>query len=227
MVAVDRGKLSDAEQALVKSEILSAAGQYWKGKSENCDPGDAYGLRIEPAFAQGFFTKPQTNQKAVLYAYCMTGHNFANNGIVVLEAGHVVAHIVYSGGWEQGISALPDINGNSQAKILITTGGFAMGTSWEVISIIGLSDRGVREFGHTETYSGDCEAGSAGFRPKSEKGTETTYRLFVRKGPTPGFYRETFIGDCGEPTKWRKSRTREKITLEGATQASVRYFRLK
>jgi hypothetical protein len=226
-------RLSNQEQALIRTEILPAAREYWRGRSASCNRNGPDGFpddfRIDPSVAPGSFTRPRATQKAILYSYCQTGHNFAYNGIVVFEADRVVAHIAYEGGWSGGIVALPDIDGNGQSEILIITGGTSMGAGWQVISVIALSEKGVRNFGHTETYSGDCDSQSA-----SSKGTETTYRLFVREGPKPVFYRETFIGDCGKPTQWRQLGNRERITLRDTAQSpntswsmNVKYVRLK
>lgn len=226
--------LSVAEDALIKSEILPAARQYWKERSVNCDSSGSLGFRIvNTSPVRGSFTKPHASQKAILYTYCVTGHNFANNGVVVFEADHVAAHIAYKGGWGQDMQAVPDIDGNGESKILIVTGGTAQNTSWQVISVIGLTEKGVQNFGHAETYTGDCEGGF-GFPPHNHKGQEATYKLFARKGPTPVFYREPFSGDCGEPTKWHKSGRREQISLEDTAQSSgttwfvkVEYVRLR
>lgn len=223
--------LSAAESALVEREILPAASQHWTGVA-GCDPSGANGFRLigtlpsegGAAFvAEGSFTRPRANQKAVLYTYCMVGHNFANNGLVIFEADQVAAHVVYEGGWDESLQALPNIDDDGQSEILIVTGGTRMGESFQRIAIIGLSEKGVRTFGQTESYSGDCESGSVGFQTKTFKGQETTYKLFVKKGSAPAFYRETFVGDCGEPTKWRKSAAAHRIDLEN----SGKYVRLK
>jgi hypothetical protein len=195
-------KASAAAEALLKRTILPVADQYWdwEKKDKDCD------VEFQVIdVTQGSFTKTSSTQKAILYKYCTTGHNFALNGIAVLEESRVVAHIVYEGSWDHAIGALPDIDGNGLSEILIATGGTNMGETWEVISVIELSEHSVRKFGQTETFLDNCGA-------DEKKGDSTAYKLWVKPGTIPGFYRETFFKKgCSDNGKWLKLGTQKQI----------------
>ena len=212
------GGLSDLQKTVVENEILAVAHRYWNDRGEDCDPQD----RIILSGVEGSFTRPHAKQKAILYQYCMTGHNFADNGIVVFEGDHVTAHIVYQGGWDSAILSLPDIDGSGQSPILILGGGTNMGETWQTASMIELSEKGVRNFGHTETYHDDCGVAETG----DPEGKATDYKLFARKGTSPVFYRESLTAKCAKPTKRVKSGALEQIALDDAGKSNI-YIRLK
>jgi hypothetical protein len=210
--------LSDSQKALIKTDILAAAGLYWKSRGEDCDPGE---FRILDG-AEGSFTRPNAKQKGILYEYCESGHNFAEDGIVVFEGDRVVAHIVYEGGWGGGLQSVPDIDGSGQSRILIVGGGTNMGENGQTASMIELSEKGVKNFGSTETYHDDCGV-SETVDPEPK---EAAYKIFARKGTAPVFYRETFTGECAQMEKWAKSGALEQITLDDAEKPGI-YIRLK
>lgn len=208
----ESAKTPDAEVAILKRIIRPIDRKYWGKLSDNCD-GEFELIDV----AQGAFTKPQSSQKAFLYRYCATGHNFALNGIAVLEDGQIAAHLVYEGSWDNAVGALPDIDGDGLSEILIATGGTNMGETWGVISVIELSEKGVSKFGITETYSDNCGA--------VEKGKASAHRLQVRVGATPTFYRETFVSqDCGKNGTWAKSEALKPIVMR---KDEIKYQRLK
>jgi hypothetical protein len=146
---LEETKASKQELKVFKREIEPAAVKFWKQKGKECDEPELEVIDI----AKGSFTKASSNQEAILYKYCTTGHNFALDGIAVLENDHVVTHILYEGAWNLAIGALPDINGNGLSEILVSTGGTSTGEIWGVITIIEMSDHGIRKFGCTATYS--------------------------------------------------------------------------
>jgi hypothetical protein len=152
----------------------------------------------------------------------MTGHNFADNGIAVFEGDQVTAHVVYKGGWDSALLSVPDIDGSGRSSILILGGGTNMGETWQTASIIELSEKGVNNFGFTGTYHDDCGVGET----ENPERKATAYKLFARKGTSPAFYRESFTGECAEPTNWLKSGALEQITLDDAGKSSI-YIRLK
>lgn len=214
---------TSAERALVESEIKPTASEYWRSKKivAPCDPGEFTVLDV----VKGSFTIAHANQEALLYRYCTTGHNLAKNGIGVFESGHVVAHVVYQGGWDSGLLISPDIDGSGRSPILIVSGGTNMGETWQAVSIIELTDKGVMNFGVAQTYGGSCQtdpAGSAG----QQKGGQTAYRLFAKKSATPAFFHQAFTANCREPAKWVKSGILAAISLRDAGR-SDRYIRLK
>jgi hypothetical protein len=97
-----------------------------------------------------------------------------------------------------------------------------MGETWQTASIIELSEKGVNNFGFTGTYHDDCGV----VETENPERKATAYKLFARKGTSPAFYRETFTGECAEPTNWLKSGALEQITLDDAGKSSI-YIRLK
>jgi hypothetical protein len=202
------GKLSPSEDALMKEKILPAARKLWDEQEFDgaCTPGfDASAVDV----ARGSFTKPGSDQKAILYRYCMTGHNRALNGIAVIEGDRIAAHIIYEGDWSNAVGALPDLNGNGLSEILIAAGGTNQGENWGVISVIEISGSNITTFGTTETYSDNCgtSKGNCGFE---------AYRISVKAGKTPVFYREAFSGKevHGGADAWKKSGALKEISLK-------------
>ena len=169
---------SEAEAQLVRRHALPAAQRLWQG-DRSCQPE----FQIVGA-AGGSFTRPKAAQRAVLYRFCATGHNFANNGIAVLEGGGVVAHVAYSGGEDHGIRAAPDIDGNGLSEIVLSNGSTNQGYTVSVAVLIELSPSGVKKFGVADAYEDDCGV--------AERCRMTAYKISVRPGPSPVFYREAF-----------------------------------
>jgi hypothetical protein len=208
-LALTSTKLSPSEDALVKDKILPAAQKIWR--EDESDRGCASGLKTGAIdIARGSFTKPNSDQRAILYTYCSTGHNTALNGIAVTENDKVVSHIVYEGGWDSAIGALPDINGNGRSEILVATGGTNQGETWRSVSILELSDSiVVTKFGRTGVFLDNCGA--------IEKNCKVeAYRISVQPGGTPVFYREAFVnrGDGNSGGGWKKSEALKRISLE-------------
>ncbi len=198
--------LSAAEQQLLKEQILPAARRAWheRGRDKACEPDfKSEGLDV----ATGSFTRPKADQKAILYRYCEFGHNWELHGIAILEGGKVVVHVVYAGGADNAIGALPDINGNGLSEIILAGGGTNQGITTGAISIIELAGSQVRRLGSIVTYTNDC-----GFNPQ---GKSIANRLSVKTGPKPVFYRQEFIdtGGCEGETRWQKKGTLAPITL--------------
>jgi len=199
---------SSSEGILMQESVLPAARKTWHEQESDrlCTAGfEAAAIDI----VRGSFTRPESDQKAILYRYCETGNNMALNGIAVIENAQVVAHVLYEGGWDNAIGALPDINGNGLSEIVVATGGTNMGETWEAISIIEVSGSGVMKFGQTKTRSDNCGA-------DEKHGKAEACRLSVKVGSTPIVCRETFVNDgfCGGTGKWRKSGDQKQISLE-------------
>ena len=100
-------KASAAEKSLVEKQALPSARKRWKN-NEAC--AESFEIISD---ATGSFTKKNAKQRAVLYEFCQTGNGWSNGGIILFEAGKIIAHYVFdSGGWEFDLDALPDINRN-------------------------------------------------------------------------------------------------------------------
>jgi hypothetical protein len=199
-------KPTKQEIALLKREVESAAATFWKKRGKICDEPQLEVIDV----TMGSFTKSKSNQEAILYKYCTTGHNFALDGIAILENNHVVAHILYEGAWDLAIEALPDINGNGLTEMLVSTGGSSTGEIWGVIKIIEIAGNVIRKFGHTDTYSSD------GGRETDERKVKTVAKkLWVKSGTTPKIYRETYIEKTNRrKSKWVKTGKLDKMLLD-------------
>jgi hypothetical protein len=109
--------LSPQEESLFREKILPAARVSWRDGegSDACGEGpEARAVDI----AKGSFTRPKSMQKAILYTYCITGDNFALDGIAIIEGDQVVSHLFYEGDRENAIGALPDISGDGRSEII-------------------------------------------------------------------------------------------------------------
>lgn len=171
-------KPSNAEAQLTREQALPAARQFW-GNSNACMEG----FEIIDA-ASGSFTRAGANQRAILYRFCVTGHNFANNGIVIIEEGKIVSHLLYEGGEDNSIGALADVNNNGLSEIILGNGSTNQGYTVSVITVIEISPTGVKKFGIADVYEDDCGA--------REKCRMMAYKISARPGPTPAFFREPY-----------------------------------
>jgi hypothetical protein len=126
---------SSVDAQLIKCYALPKARQVWRN-SEVCQE-DFNVVDV----ANGSFTKANAVQRAVLYRFCITGHNLANNGIAIIEDGKIVAHVVYDGGEDSSIKALTDINGDGLFEIVLGDGGTYQGITVAVAILIEISRR--------------------------------------------------------------------------------------
>ncbi len=213
LIAIYDARLSPKPTKLFPADVAlarRAARAAWSNQ-QNCDSGfEALDI------AQGSFTKAQMSQRAILYRHCTTGHNFASDGIAIVEGDKLVTQVAYEGAWDYAIGALPDINKNGLSEIIVATGGTNQGITWGVISIIELSSDGVKKLGQFETYEDNCGALS--------KKESTAHKLYVEAGDYPIFYRETFAKrGCDNRANWMKSKSAERIE---AGKDEVEYRRL-
>ena len=202
-------KPSGAEEALWREKVLPAARHAWKEQEADqaCD-SDSKPSVLD--VARGAFTKPGSDQRAILYRYCTTGHNLGLGGIAVVENNRVLAHVVFEGGAENAIGALPDINANGLAEILVASGGTNQGVTWRSISIFELPAGGaVTKFGRITVYSDSCGA-------DEKKGKAEAQRISVKAGASPAFFREVFLNKdyCTGSGSWKKSNGPKPIIME-------------
>jgi len=210
-------KLSSSEEKLMKDKVVPAARKSWHERERDQECGTGF-ASTPTDIAAGSFTKPKADQKAILYQYCEVGHDMTLNGIAVIENGQVVAHVVYEGGGDHAIGALPDINGNGLSEILLAAGGTNQGITWGSISIIELGGTEVTQFGRTETLSDECG------RADDKNAKTKAYRISVKAGPSPAFYREVYSDSC------EGSGTRKKVgglTAISMDEDKVEYQLLK
>ncbi len=138
--------------------------------------------------ANGSFTGQNVAQTAYLYEFCQTGNGFANDGIVIAEAGKIVAHYLYEGAWTLNLTNLPDINNNGIDELVVhNSGGMHQGVFGTGLDILEISPNGVKELGATQTSYNDCEA-------DLRKGCrDDNYKITADKGETPVFYSQKFV----------------------------------
>jgi len=196
------GIILPSEQALLKNKVMPVV-RKWQNQGDSICTGGAEASGIDAAM--GSFTRPASVQRAILYRYCMTGHNRAVNGIAVIENGQLAAHVVYEGGWDNAIGAVPDLNGNGRSEIIVATGGTNQGMTWKSIAIIELTDNSVAKFGRLQTFSDDCGV--------SDSCRAEACRLSVKTGKAPVFYREDFAGK-GSGGKWDRTGPAKEVSLE-------------
>ncbi|MDQ6787218.1 MAG: hypothetical protein M3033_10460 [Acidobacteriota bacterium] len=178
-------KATAAEEKLIKS-LLPKVRRIWT--SDTCE--ESFSIT---GVASGAFTKKDSTQKAFLYEFCETGNGLANDGILITEAGRVVAHFIYEGASTGGLNSLPDLNGNGVDELLITNyGGMHQGISGTGIDVIEFFGKSLKEIGATEIeYAEETEKGEKGY----------SYKISVKTGASPVFYREKFVK---KGKTWRK-----------------------
>jgi hypothetical protein len=207
-------KVSKADEAVFKQQILPAAKRAWASRQGECADGWESTPEIRDV-ATGAFTKPNVVQRAILYNYCIPAHAYAFNGIAIIESGKVVSHISYQSDWQHSVAAAPDFNGNGLAELIVVSGTTNQGTTWATITLIELGASDVHSFGFAEVLSDSCGL--------NEKSGADAYRVLVRKGILTEFYREHFRRGCYQKA-WRRIKVATKITLDND---GVEYKRLK
>lgn len=192
---------SNAEIQLIKRYALPKARSIWRS-DQYCTEGFE---AISAAY--GSFTKPNSKQKAVMYRFCVKGHDIANNGIVVIEEGKIVAHIIYNGGEENSIQTLPDINGDGLSDLVLDGGATHQGYTQSVAIPITLSAAATKSYGMAIVFDDDC-----GANPDHCK--TLAYKITVRPGTNPTFYRETYSKKNG---RWTRTAAAARYTLGKTT----------
>lgn len=178
-------QVSAGDMQLIKRNALPAARRAW---GSDCEEATEY-----IGSANGSFTASGRAQRIVLYRYCEMGHAFSNNGMVIIEGNRIVRNMIYNGGGESDVRALPDINGNGISEILLAGGSTNQGYTGMVISIIELTAAGAAEWGDADVYDDNCGA--------VERCKMNAYRITAKPGVRPVYYREQFQKKGG---KWQK-----------------------
>lgn len=171
-----------AEKQLVKSEVEKTEVRIKEKSGLSCDQR-AFDVSSS---ANGSFTRPNSDQKAVLYELCRSGRNFGIGGIVIFENHEVAAHYIYGeNGYSYGIKALPDIDQNGLSEILLIGSGTGQGYTEGGFEIIEFEARRVKNFGLAETYQDNFGTGN---KPVQA----TAYKISFQSGVPPVFYREIY-----------------------------------
>ncbi len=182
---------------LVKREVLPKARKYWAANDSCTEEFEVMGE------ARGAFSKPNSNQKLVFYQFCQTGNGFGNNGLVLLENDKIIGSYVSEGGWAMDLESLPDINQNGLNEFLVYySGGMHQGQSGTGVDLLEFSASGVKGLGWFQSDSFGEESG------------DWAYKVSVKTGKTPVFYREKYISAPND--KWKKSGKLATFKLDAA-----------
>lgn len=206
---------SAAEEKLIKVKAIPKARARWKEVS-GCDGGN---LNII-ATASGAFTRKNSRQQALLYELCQTGNGFANNGLVIFEAGKIIAHFVTEGGWNLGIANLPDVNRNGFDELAIeTSGGMHQGYYGGSVAMLEVSATAIKSLGWFLVYTNECESGGP------DEFCDRSYKITAKPATVPVFYRQKY-DDKGndEKAKWVASGKR---VVAKPNKDNSKYTRLK
>jgi len=166
-----------AGEDLIKRDVLPKARKYW-AKNEACD--EDFQIMGE---VSGAFSKPRSNQRLVFYQFCQTGNGFGNNGLVLIENGKIVGSYVSESGWAIDLKVLPDINQNGLNEFLLYySGGMHQGQGGTGVDLM--------------EFSAALSVKGLGWFQSDSYGEETgdwSYKVSVKPGKTPVFYREKYI----------------------------------
>ncbi len=201
-VKSDATPTQTVNDALIKREVLPKARKYW-AKNDACD--EDFQITGE---ASGAFSKPKSDQKLVFYQFCQTGNGFGNNGLVLIEGGKIIGSYVSESGWATDLKVLPDINQNGLNEFLLYySGGMHQG--------IGGTGVDLMEFSAASNVKG------LGWFQSDSYGEETgdwSYKVSVKTGKTPVFYREKYISKndklqkSGKPAPFKLGKTYSSYT---------------
>ncbi|MEJ7848748.1 MAG: hypothetical protein WKF92_11740 [Pyrinomonadaceae bacterium] len=194
---------TDAEEKLVMAKVVPMARIRWKDTG-GCDEAENFNIT---GAASGAFTRKAARQRAILYELCQTGNGFANNGLVIIEAGKIVAHFVSEGGWNLNVISLPDIIKNGFDELAIeTSGGMHQGYSGTSVTMLEVSASAGKELGWFLAYTNECE--------NSEPGEycDRSYKITAQPAAAPVFYQQKYDNaGTDEITKWVVSGKRTAI----------------
>jgi hypothetical protein len=178
-------KLNSTIENLIKTQVLPKARKKWISNDSPCTES------FEPAGAvKGAFSKPSSDQTLVFYSFCQTGNGFGYDGLVLIEDGKVIRNYAAESGWTMDIKVLPDINQNGLNEFaLYYSGGMHQGEGGTGVDLMEFTAAGLKGIGwfNAETFT---------------ETSEFAYKVSVKTGKVPVFYREKYLN---KNDKWRKS----------------------
>jgi hypothetical protein len=180
------GVTNAAGENLVKTQVLPKARKIWS--NDVCtEEFEMMGT------ARGAFSKPNADQTLIFYQFCQTGNGFGHNGLVLVENGKIIGSYISQGGWALNLKSLPDINQNGLNEFaLYYSGGMHQGQGGTGVDLMEFSAAaGIKGLGWFQADSFGEETGDFG------------YKVTVKPGKTPVFYREKYLSPA--ENKWRKS----------------------
>lgn len=166
--------------------------------------GDACEESFEAAgVVEGAFSKPDAKQRLVFYQFCQTGNGLGWVGLILMENNRVIGNYVADVGWSVGFKVLPDINQNGLNEFaLYYSGGMHQGSGGTGVDIDEFGPAGPKGLGwfNAESFT--------------DTGPVLGYRVTVKPGPTPVFYRERYVQNSAG--KWRRTGASTPLKLQKA-----------
>ena len=181
-------KLSAGEQSIMDKSVLPPARA--KLTDEVCEEaGEVAGA------VQGSFTRAGARQTLIFYQFCQTGNGIGSVGVAVIEDGALTAHYISAeSAWTADARALPDINQNGINEIALHySGGMHQGAGGVGVEIMEVSGDELKGIGWFQAESFD------------DLGPVIGYKVTVKPGKTPAFYKEKYIQNSA--SKWRRAGT--------------------
>lgn len=207
---LDSKEPSGSETEQVKAEFNSKKAVIKQKFGERyCDESEPEDIAVD-AVAKGSFTKPNTDQTAVLYTVCSTGSShFGVGGVIIFEGGKAVSHYVYGeNGLDQNITTAPDFNKNGLTELLLIDGQTHQGYTTGVITIIEFGDGNAKFIGTAPTYDSND-----GAMEDEKKALSTAYKISAAPAANPTFFRDVYEMK-GTAKQWSLSKKAEKFNLD-------------
>lgn len=161
--------------------------------------------------AQGFFTNKKQLQKAYLYQLCFFGQSqYATylGGIVIVEHNQPSHHFVFADihGYNN-IKTLPDLNRNGYSEIALEFYHSISGYQFvKAVRIFDPSPQRLTELASLDVFTRLTE-------------NDIAYRIYVKKGVKPIFYRETYESEYQE-NKWLLIEKKQKFKIDSPPDSS-------
>ena len=187
-------RLTAADKALIERSALPNVRK--KLVDDSCEES------FEPAgVLEGSFSKAGAAQRLVFYQFCVTGNGLGWSGLILIANNRVVGSYVTDTGTVIGFKSLPDINENGLNEVaLYWSGGTHQGAGGTGVDVVELGPAGLKGIGWFQADS------------FSEDGPSVGYKVTVKPGPAPVFYRERYVENAGG--KWRRTAAARPFRLQ-------------
>jgi hypothetical protein len=168
---------------------------------------DACEESFEPAgVVEGSFSKAGTTQRLIFYQFCQTGNGLGWAGLILIENNRVVGNYVADAGWVVGLKSLPDINADGLNEVaLYYSGGMHQGAGGTGVDIVELGPGGPKGIGWFQAES------------FSDTGPVIGYKVTVKPGANPAFYRERHVQNAAG--RWRRTGASTLLKLKAIVSA--------
>jgi hypothetical protein len=194
-------ELDEADSRTMEEQVLPGV----RKKLVNDTCTDSYTFT---GAVSGAFSRAGAKQTLVFYQFCETGNGLGWVGITLLEGGKAVRTWVADSGWAYEVTRLPDINANGLDEFTLAySGGMHQGQGGigiDVVEFVKGAPRGIGWF-HAEAIT-DTES-------------DWGYKVTVKKGKIPVFYRQKYRSTEGSP--WMKIGKNMRFALKKTTDTYI------